>query len=75
MIPVKHEIKVERVRNIEIRKPASWVIVRIADNVAIGESFDDRTVEVINTEKYKVVPIMEYLTTLNAEIKANDKRS
>lgn len=46
----------------------SWVIVEIATNKAVMETWNRKIVAALNTEKYRAVPIMEYLTALNAEI-------
>ncbi len=43
----------------------SWVIIRLSDNAAILETWSEKVAKAINTEKYKAVPIMEYLTGLN----------
>lgn len=47
-------------------RTASWVIVRKADNVAIAETFLPHVAAAVNQEKYKAVPIQEYLCSLNA---------
>ena len=48
---------------------ASWVLIRLADNKAVAETWDYRKVVALNTEKYKAVPIGEYLTDINRRIK------
>lgn len=47
----------------------SWVIIASADNRAIFETWSEKTAKAINTKKYKAIPIKEYLSTLNAQIK------
>lgn len=51
-------------------KTASWVIINKATGNPLLETFNPKYVAALNTEKYSAVPIMEYLTTLNARIKA-----
>ncbi len=53
------------------RKPASWVLREKATGTVIAETFDERMVNALNTDKYEAIPILEYLQTLNAAIKAN----
>jgi len=43
----------------------SWVIVRISDGHAIAETYSRSVVSAINTDKYKAVPILEYLVSIN----------
>lgn len=52
-------------------KTASWVIVHIATGQAVAETFSKSTADAIDTAKYKAVPILEYLCTLNKSIEAN----
>lgn len=51
-----------------LTRTASWVIVRSADNVAVFETFSQRIAESVNA-KYRAVPILEYLQTLNRQIR------
>jgi hypothetical protein len=46
-------------------KKMSWVIVNKTTNVAVLEVFDKKYLEKINLNKYDIVPIKKYLTTLN----------
>lgn len=46
-------------------KTASWVIIRISDNEAVLETFNPKVIAAMNTERYKAVPILEYLGSLN----------
>lgn len=46
-------------------KTASWVIVRLSDNQVLFETFDEKKVDYLNTNKYKAVPIYTYLVELN----------
>ena len=48
---------------------ASWVIIRLADGEALFETFNKCVADAINREKYKAVPILEYLQDLNRAIK------
>ncbi len=50
-------------------KTASWVIINKATGNPLLETFNPAYIQALNTERYKAVPIMEYLTTLNANIK------
>ena len=50
-------------------KIASWVIIDLLTDKAVLETFDIRVASAINTEKYKAVPILEYLQNLNRQIK------
>lgn len=45
--------------------PASFVIVRKETNEAIAEVFGTKSLLHLNYEKVKVVPIMEWLQSLN----------
>lgn len=47
-------------------KTASWVIVSLETGKAIFETFEEKTAKRINLKKYKVVPILEYLQSLNS---------
>ncbi len=49
-------------------KTASWVIIEIATEKVIFETFNESLVKKINTEKYRVVPILEYLQSLNKSL-------
>ena len=49
----------------------SWVIVERSTGNALFETFNPKLVAAINTIRYQVVPILEYLQALNAEIKIN----
>jgi hypothetical protein len=52
-------------------KTASWVIVEKASGKAVFETFSKSLTEKVNTEKYTIIPILEYLYNLNKSIKAN----
>ena len=47
----------------------SWVIVNKATNETICELWNIETVYYINTEKYKAIPVREYLENLNKQVK------
>ena len=44
---------------------ASWVIVSKKTGKAVFETFSATTAQAINKERYDVVPILEYLQSLN----------
>lgn len=46
-------------------RTASWVIYRNADNAVMFETFNEKTVTALNTEKYRAVPILEHLYAVN----------
>lgn len=46
-------------------RTASWVIVRKDSGTAIFETFDRRVAEALNRDKYEVIPIGQYLASLN----------
>lgn len=48
-------------------KTASWVIRNKETKEVIMETFDKRKVDVLNTEKYEAVPILEYLISINGK--------
>ena len=50
-------------------KSTSWVIVEIETGKAVFETFNEKIILKVNTNKYKVVPIYEYLCSLNKSIK------
>ena len=49
--------------------PRSWVIVRLSDNEAILETWQRSVAQKANTEKYKAVPIIEWLASLSTKEK------
>jgi hypothetical protein len=46
-------------------KTASWIIVNLATNQAVFETFNENTAKAINTKLYRAVPILEWLVSLN----------
>ncbi len=46
-------------------KTASWVIKEISTGIILFETFTPALVEIINKAKYKAVPILEHLVSLN----------
>jgi hypothetical protein len=44
---------------------ASWVIREKATGRVIGETFNSKVLQVLNTARYEAVPILEYLQSLN----------
>jgi len=45
----------------------SWVIREKSTARVIAETFQQTTVDALNTSKYEAVPILEYLASLNAQ--------
>lgn len=52
-------------------KTHSWVIVDNATGEAVVELFNPSLVAHVNLNKYKVVPILQYLQNLNKTLKEN----
>lgn len=50
--------------------PGSWVVVDRETGKGVAELFDKKNVDQVNAEKFAVLPAMEYLQKLNANIKA-----
>jgi hypothetical protein len=48
-----------------LSRTASWVIREKETGRFVIETFSERVVEVLNTQKYEAVPILEYLQSLN----------
>ena len=46
-------------------KAQSWVLVELSTGKAIYETWSEAIADKVNTDKYKAVPIMEYLQGLN----------
>jgi hypothetical protein len=47
--------------------PASYVVVRRATGQAVFETFNHEIVALVNLKAYNVVPIMEWLQSLNGK--------
>lgn len=47
----------------------SWVIVRIATSQAALETYSEAVAQAINTEKYKAVPIYDWLASINQQLR------
>jgi len=47
-------------------KTASWILRNKETKEVICETFDQRKVAALNTDKYEAIPILEYLASLNA---------
>ena len=52
-------------------RTASWVIRDKTTKEVLFETFNPKCVEMLNTEKYEAVPILEYLVSLNKATKAS----
>jgi hypothetical protein len=50
-------------------RTASWVIVRLSDGHPVLETFNEKAVQCLNVEKYKAVPILEWLQSINKSLK------
>lgn len=50
-------------------KTTSWVVIEKSSGSAILETYSQTLIEGINLEKYKAVPIMEYLQSINKSLK------
>lgn len=50
-------------------KTASWVIVSKATQQPVLETYNEKIVKAINTERYEAVPILQYLQQLARSIK------
>jgi hypothetical protein len=50
-------------------KTASWVIIENTTGNAVFETFSKGTADAINTIKYKAIPILEYLQSVNGKSK------
>ena len=48
----------------------SWVITRKSDGDVVMETFSKSVASKINTNKYDVTPIYQYLTELNKKVKS-----
>lgn len=48
-----------------LSRTASWVAVNKESSEAVFETFQESIIEKLNTTKYKAVPILEYLQSLN----------
>ena len=51
----------------EFTMTTSWVIREKSTARVIAETFQQTTVDALNTSKYEAVPILEYLASLNAQ--------
>ena len=50
----------------------SWVIIEKATGCAVMETYNQKTVNAVNRNKFEVIPILEYLCNFNAKVKANN---
>lgn len=48
---------------------ASWVIINRESGAVICEVFNKKCRDMLMTDKYKAVPILEYLVEFNANVK------
>lgn len=48
---------------------ASWIIINKATGNAVLETFNRSYAEAVNIEKYRAVPVQEYLQGLNRRMK------
>lgn len=54
-------------------KTASWVIVNIATGEPVMETYSECMVQILNTDEYKAVPILEWLQSINRAIRAGEQ--
>jgi hypothetical protein len=47
---------------------ASWVVVSKATGQAVFETVNRKTADQINTNAYRVIPILEWLQSLNRKV-------
>lgn len=55
--------------SLQSSEPASWVVQEIATNRVLFETFDKAVVDALNTQRYQAVPILQYLQSLNRELR------
>lgn len=48
---------------------ASWVIVSFATGQAVLETYSEAVAQAINTDKYKAVPIYDWLASINQQLR------
>jgi hypothetical protein len=46
-------------------KTASWVVVETETGRAVLETFNPKVAAAVNTAKYRAIPVLEYLQSLN----------
>jgi hypothetical protein len=56
-------------RRTSLDEPSSWVIRQKDTGKVIAETYDNRLVGRLNTERYEAVPILQYLGELNRTIR------
>ena len=50
-----------------LTRTASWVVVSKADNKPVFETYSKSVVDKINTDKYTVMPVLQWLQSLNVK--------
>ena len=50
-------------------RTASWMIVEKGTGILVCETFDEKKVAALNTERYKAVPAYDYLVNMNKQLK------
>jgi hypothetical protein len=50
-----------------LTRTASWVVVSKADNKPVLETFSKAVADKINTDKYTVMPVLQWLQSLNVK--------
>jgi len=58
-------------RNPTMKKSASWVIVNKETGEPVLETYNEKMLSKLNTEKYEAIPALKYLVALNKKIKEN----
>ena len=54
-------------------KSASWVIVDLNDGSAVCETWNEDLASAVKGDRFRAVPILEYLGNLNKSIKDKQK--
>jgi N12 class adenine-specific DNA methylase len=54
-----------------LQTTSSWVIKNKATGEVVMETFDQKKVDALNTEKYEAIPSLEHLQSLNSKKEAN----
>ena len=57
--------------NPTMKKSASWVIVNKETGEPVLETYNEKILSKLNTEKYEAIPALKYLVALNKKIKEN----
>ena len=50
-----------------LTRTASWVVVSKADNKPVLETYSKSVADKVNTDKYTVMPVLQWLQSLNVK--------